>query len=327
MPTIRPRMPIPPSCERRSPALLVACLALLALGRTGASPAAAKAPAPVPDISYTNIVRTAPRPLSIHIVEARLGPGALAARAIISPDPDGPGPAEATMTSPLKLASAAGAVAAINANVASRILPPGADMKSLPPWTNGMPVTIGGWARTGGVTRSGPSSHYAPVWVGPDGRVHAGDTNVPPEAAEAVAGFTVILRDGQPLRPPGPRAAALHPRSAVGVDRTGRRLWLVVVDGRQKGYSEGMTEAEFGVLLKELGASDAVNLDGGGSSVLLCSAQGRGLRVMNRPCEGRPRPISVLLALFTASPADAPPLAPVRPPPPSADPTPREPSP
>jgi hypothetical protein len=265
-------------------------------------------------LRYTNIVRTAPRPLRIHVLEARVGPGGLAAAALICRDPDGPGPAEASLTSPLATASNAGVVAAINANVASMLVPPGETNAVFHGWTNAMPVTIGGWARHGGATRSGPSEHYAPVWIGADGRVHPGDTNVPPDAPEAVAGFTVILRRGEVVHPPGARAAALHPRSAVGADETGRRIWLVVVDGRRSGYSEGMTEAELGALLKELGASEAVNLDGGGSSILLYDADGRGLRVMNRPSDGRPRPVPVLLGLLKPRPDSDPP--PGRTPPP-----------
>jgi len=202
----------------------------------------------------------------------------------------------------MAMAKAAGAVAAINANVASRVLPPGA-RGPLAPWTNGMPVTIGGWARSGGKDRSGPDAFHAPLWIGADGRLHPGDTNVPPNAPEAAAGFTVILRDGQVVHPGGVRAASLHPRSAIGADRTGRHVWFVVVDGRRPGYSEGMTEAELGGLLKEFGASDAVNLDGGGSSILIYRADEHGLKVMNRPSDGRPRPVVVLLGLFRASAA------------------------
>ena len=141
-----------------------AALVLLALPIrcTAESPAAA-----VPNLSVTGMVRTVPRALRIHVVEAQIGSGALHARAIIAPDPDGDGPAEAAMTSPVKLAKEAGAIAAINANVASR-MPADAAKKPMPPWTSGMPVTIGGWARTGGVTRSGPDSYHAPIWIGKD---------------------------------------------------------------------------------------------------------------------------------------------------------------
>ncbi|MBA3891366.1 MAG: phosphodiester glycosidase family protein, partial [Gemmatimonadaceae bacterium] len=51
-----------------------------------------------------------------------------------------------------------------------------------------------------------------------------------------------------------------HPRTAVGIGDGGRRLVLVVVDGRQEGYSEGMTLPELARLMLELGARDALNL-------------------------------------------------------------------
>ena len=299
---IHPRSgPCRPAARARN-LLLRLCAGILLLSAPLAVPAAPDTNT-VPDLCYTGLVRTTPRVLRIHVVEARLAPGALSLRTIAAPDPDGPGPAEAAMTSPVAMAKAAGAVAAINANVASRILPPGTH-GPYAPWTNGMPVTIGGWARCGGTNHSGPDSYHVPVWIGADGRVHPGDTNVPPDAPEAAAGFTVILRDGQVVRPAGARAAALHPRSAIGADATGRRVWLVVVDGRRPGYSEGMTEAEMGGLLKEFGATDAVNLAGGGSSILLYRAGAGALKVMNRPSEGRPRPVPVLLGLFRdAAPA------------------------
>lgn len=60
-----------------------------------------------------------------------------------------------------------------------------------------------------------------------------------------------------------------NPRTAAGISRGGRRLILVVVDGRQKGYSDGMTLRELANLMLMLGARDAINLDGGGSSTLV----------------------------------------------------------
>jgi exopolysaccharide biosynthesis protein len=62
---------------------------------------------------------------------------------------------------------------------------------------------------------------------------------------------------------------ARNPRTAAGISRNGKRLILVVVDGRQKGYSDGMTLRELANLMLMLGARDAINLDGGGSSTLL----------------------------------------------------------
>jgi exopolysaccharide biosynthesis protein len=55
----------------------------------------------------------------------------------------------------------------------------------------------------------------------------------------------------------------------VGLGAVGRRLILVTVDGRQAGYSVGMTLRESAQLMRELGATQALNLDGGGSSTMV----------------------------------------------------------
>jgi hypothetical protein len=71
-----------------------------------------------------------------------------------------------------------------------------------------------------------------------------------------------------------------NPRSMVGVDGRGRLL-LVVVDGRQAGYSEGLGIARAAELMKQLGAREALNLDGGGSSVMATARDG----IVNRPSD------------------------------------------
>ncbi len=58
-----------------------------------------------------------------------------------------------------------------------------------------------------------------------------------------------------------------QPRTMAGIDRFGRLL-LVTVDGRQPGFSEGVTLEEGARLMRSLGAVDAMNLDGGGSSAM-----------------------------------------------------------
>lgn len=88
-----------------------------------------------------------------------------------------------------------------------------------------------------------------------------------------------------------------HPRAAVGWND--RHFFLVVVDGRQPGYSMGMTIAELAAYLSELGCTEAMNLDGGGSATMWYDGQ-----VQNRPCDGLERPIANGLGVFRkASPA------------------------
>lgn len=95
----------------------------------------------------------------------------------------------------------------------------------------------------------------------------------------AVAGFGVVLRDGVVTG----KADQLHPRTAAGISHDGRYLYLMVVDGRQPGFSEGITTAEVGEWLKEVGASDGVNLDGGGTSTMVVEDARRTPRILNLP--------------------------------------------
>lgn len=58
-----------------------------------------------------------------------------------------------------------------------------------------------------------------------------------------------------------------HPRSAVAVMKDGK-VWLIAVAGRFKGKAEGINIPELAHLLRVLGAEEALNLDGGGSTTL-----------------------------------------------------------
>ena len=78
----------------------------------------------------------------------------------------------------------------------------------------------------------------------------------------------------------------LGPRTAVGIDRLGRFL-LLIVDGRQKFYSSGLTLTELAYTMRKLGAVNAMNFDGGGSTAIAV----RG-KVVNRPSDGRERAVS-----------------------------------
>ncbi|MBQ6914089.1 MAG: phosphodiester glycosidase family protein [Kiritimatiellae bacterium] len=88
--------------------------------------------------------------------------------------------------------------------------------------------------------------------------------------AVAHPGFGIIMRGGEILakRRPG-RPPSLAPRTAFGISPDKRYLYVLVVDGRQMGYSHGADMADLAELLKAAGASDAINVDGGGSSTLV----------------------------------------------------------
>ncbi len=84
-----------------------------------------------------------------------------------------------------------------------------------------------------------------------------------------------------------------HPRTMVGITGNGRLL-LVVVDGRQPGYADGMSLFELRTLAHSLGCTDALNLDGGGSTTLVIPGEGSN-GVVNRPSGKVERPVPSIL--------------------------------
>lgn len=100
----------------------------------------------------------------------------------------------------------------------------------------------------------------------------------------AIGGGPALIHEGKILqnwRTPHMR----HPRTAMGWDK--RWIYLVQVDGRQIGFSAGMTFGELADYMLKLGCEEALNLDGGGSSS--CWVLGA---VRNNPSEGRERGVA-----------------------------------
>ena len=73
-----------------------------------------------------------------------------------------------------------------------------------------------------------------------------------------------------------------HPRSVIFTKKDGTTVFLTV-DGRSKGNADGMSIPELAQLVKVLGAKDAINLDGGGSTTLWTKGAG----IVNYPCDNR----------------------------------------
>lgn len=83
-----------------------------------------------------------------------------------------------------------------------------------------------------------------------------------------------------------------HPRTAFGV-KGKRTVWLVTVDGRQPAFSNGISLTDLGRLMRFLGAENAVNLDGGGSTTMaVWDEQHQQYRVRNRPSGKTLRPVA-----------------------------------
>ena len=243
-------------------------------------------------VAYWQETRREPRPLRLHFLRVDVASRDLEVVALVAPDPDGDGAADATLTDPLTLAAQAGALAAVNANAFGGL--PDRTGTRDSNWLEGKPVEILGWALQGSREASTPRPGYASVWADGKGKSFVADLAEPRPAVAAAGGFSQILRDGRNLcgddKP-------LHPRTAAGVDATGRWLWLVVVDGRQSGISEGMTTLELAELMKNLGCDDALNLDGGGSSIMVIADPEGKPQIVNQPSGGRPRPVPVMFGI------------------------------
>ncbi len=107
--------------------------------------------------------------------------------------------------------------------------------------------------------------------------------------SEVVSGKPRVITDGNVVQDYdcGFHICALHPRTVVGLTEDRGTLILLVVDGRS-GRSAGMNGGELGATMREFGAHQAVNLDGGGSTTLYIEGEGG---VVNRPSGGGERSV------------------------------------
>jgi exopolysaccharide biosynthesis protein len=113
----------------------------------------------------------------------------------------------------------------------------------------------------------------------------------PADGHNVVAGTPWLVRAGRArVAEDDARCAALcereHPRTALGLDAERRRLLIVLAEGRRDGVP-GVRLAALAEFMRSLGAHDAINLDGGGSSALLIGGESRMARPANEPAQRR----------------------------------------
>ncbi len=118
-------------------------------------------------------------------------------------------------------------------------------------------------------------------------------------ADHVIGGAGLLVRDGQPVTDWTIEAfrkgfdTERHPRTIIGTDAEGD-IWLVTVDGRQPLVSLGMSFAELQQLAARLRLTDALNLDGGGSTTMVVRGG-----VINRPSDAAgARPVSDALLVL-----------------------------
>lgn len=128
---------------------------------------------------------------------------------------------------------------------------------------------------------------------------------------DAVGGGPVIVRNGKAVWTAGEaflpsQLGPRNPRTGIGQMRDGRIL-MVVVDGRRRGYSVGLTNFELAQLMARLGAVTASALDSGGSSTMAFDGE-----LLNRPSDpGGERLVKETVGLFYTGVYAPPPSVPV----------------
>lgn len=110
----------------------------------------------------------------------------------------------------------------------------------------------------------------------------------------AIGGNQLLVVDGAVQTPDDDGLAA---RSAIGFNRDGTKMYALTVDGKQTD-SVGITVPEMAQMMLEMGAYNAINIDGGGSSTLLAREPGTDdLALENSPSDGSQRPVANGLAI------------------------------
>ncbi|GHV66689.1 hypothetical protein FACS1894199_10640 [Bacteroidia bacterium] len=141
-----------------------------------------------------------------------------------------------------------------------------------------MPIPKGKLVLSG----NGPASDYvANLQVGDQVTV---STQIKLESDEeqriryAVAGWNFILQNDEVQAEAGwDDAAAIliprNPRTSVGYSTDKEYIYYTIVEGRRPGIAAGVSTSELGQIMKWLGAGNAINLDGGGSSALVVNGE------------------------------------------------------
>ncbi|MGE0480723.1 MAG: phosphodiester glycosidase family protein [Phycisphaerae bacterium] len=151
----------------------------------------------------------------------------------------------------------------------------------------GDPMSVSGLAATNGRVYSEADASNGAMYISRDGRLALKGPALDRDGVwHVVPGFRMLLDDGRIAvndKEHNSNFGNINPRTAVGTDRDGKTLWIVVADGRQPATATGMTLVEVACLFEALGAWDALNLDGGGSSTLVTETAGGAHRVLNTP--------------------------------------------
>lgn len=223
-----------------------------------------------PGVKYYRRVEEEPRPLVLHILGIHLNSPHL--ELIVAVDDSRPdSEAVARSASELyRMHNDGGLLALIN----------GGFGEPAPYPDSGRPIDPLGHLVSYGVEHSPYEADYPVFYATRENgfyRPVISEKAAPEDAEIAIAGNTILVKSGDIQVEAG---GSVHPRTLLGFSQG--VLWWLVVDGRQAGYSEGLSLYESALYMVEvLGVLDAINLDGGGSSVMVIDG-----KIANSPING-----------------------------------------
>ena len=115
-----------------------------------------------------------------------------------------------------------------------------------------------------------------------------------PDDWEVIGGNVMLVHNGRMVPHPG---NVRHPRTVAGLDARGKKLIVLVVDGRKPGIAAGMSYDELAAEMLRLGCKEAFNFDGGGSSVMAMRDATGAMKILNQPTDGHERAVANVLGI------------------------------
>ena len=277
---------------------------LLFLDALGASSYADDFPRrPYAGVTYSHEAKTNPPQLIYEAVVDLTQAGTVVRVARGGPDPDGDGPWQTTLMPPTKIADREKFDVVINGDFFQHFQGKDAEgQAALSQFKASTMAKVTGVAETDGMVWSKAGKDMPMLVIDSRGKALIAVGKEPPrEAKQAIAGHDTLVRGGKNVAPISQSPGFIkgpHPRTAVGIKDRGNTLILVVVDGRKKGVATGMSLAELAEVFVAQGAEQAINLDGGGSSVLaIRDPKTHQMVILNHPSDGRERPVANTLGI------------------------------
>ncbi|HEY61173.1 MAG TPA: phosphodiester glycosidase family protein [Anaerolineae bacterium] len=245
-------------------------------------------------VIYERDIRTQPRPMVIHILTIDLKEQGI--KFLVTPgDPEADLPLSARTTS--KFLNSFNLQIAVNGD-------------GFTPWHSntiidyyphkGDPIDVIGFASSKGVVYSEDTDNEPTLFISPTNQARI-NTQIG-KIYNAISGNLQIVKNGRVI--PG-LSQVPEPRTVIALDRANRHLIIIVVDGRQPGYSDGATLKELAQIVIEKRGYNAINMDGGGSTTLVMEDKLGIPKLLNRPINQRipnnQRPVGNHLGIYAKS--------------------------